>query len=84
MELTVSGIVAFVTLILGQITKKLGLVNKKYIPIQSVVIGLVSGLITWLTDLDTNIVSAMITCLISSLCASGLYDVAELGIKKGE
>ena len=84
MELTVSGIVAFVTLILGQITKKLGLVDKKYIPIQSVVIGLVSGLITWLTDLDTNIMSAMITCLISSLCASGLYDVAELGIKKGK
>lgn len=84
MELTISGIVAFVTLILGQITKKLGLVDKKYIPIQSVVIGLVSGLIAWLTELDTNIVSAMITCLISSLCASGLYDVAELGIKKGE
>lgn len=84
MELTVSGIVAFVTLFLGQFTKKLGLVNKKYIPIQSVVVGILSGLIVWLTELDTNIVSAMITCIISSLCASGLYDVAELGIKKGE
>ena len=84
MELTVSGIVAFVTLVLGQFTKKLGLVNKKYIPIQSVVVGLLSGLIVWLTELDTNIASAMTTCIISSLCASGLYDVAELGIKKGE
>lgn len=84
MELTVSGIVAFVTLILGQVTKKLGLVNKKYIPIQSVVIGLVSGFIVWLVELDPNIMSAMLTCLISSLAASGLYDTAEIGMKKGK
>ncbi|MBP3920827.1 MAG: hypothetical protein J6D28_04605 [Bacilli bacterium] len=84
MELTVSGIVAFVTLILGQITKKLGLVNKKYIPIQSIIVGLLSGLIVWLVELDTNIISAMLTCVISSLGASGLYDVAEIGMKKGE
>lgn len=82
MELTVSGIIAFVTLILGQITKKLGLVDKKYIPVQSFVIGLLSGVIVYLTDLDTNFLSAMITCIISSLCASGLYDVAEIGMKK--
>ena len=84
MELTVSGIVAFVTLILGQITKKLGLVNKKYIPIQSVVIGLLSGLIVWLVELEPNIMSAMLTCLISSLAASGLYDTDEIGMKKGK
>lgn len=84
MELTISGIIAFVTLILGQMTKKLGLVDKKYIPVQSLVIGLLSGFLVYMVDLDTNIVSAMITCIISSLSASGLYDFAEIGMKKGE
>ncbi len=84
MELTISGVVAFVTLILGELTKKIGLVNKKYIPIQSVVVGILSGFIVWLVELDTNLLSSMISCIISSLCASGLYDVAEISKKKEE
>lgn len=82
MELTIMGIISFVTLIIGQITKKLGLVNKKYIPIQSVVIGAISGVLCYVTDLEPNIITSLITCIIASLSASGLYDVVEIPNKQ--
>lgn len=74
MELTVTGIIAFVTLILGQITKKLGWIDKKFIPYQNLVIGLISGVICWLVELEPNILVAMLSCLIASYGAGGLYD----------
>ena len=74
MNLTISTIIAFVTLLLGQITKKLGWVNKKYIPIQNLVIGLLSGVICWLLELEPNVIKALITCVIASYGAGGLYD----------
>jgi len=74
MELTVAGIVSLVTLLFGQITKKLGLVDKKYIPYQNFVIGLLSGVICWLVELEPNIMVAILSCLIASYCAGGLYD----------
>ena len=70
MELTVASVIAFVTLILGQITKKLGFVDKKYIPYQSCVIGLISGVICYFTGLVDGIGVSIITFLISSLSAS--------------
>mgnify|MGYP003302151871 CR=1 FL=1 len=82
MELTITGIIAFVTLILGQITKKLGLVDKKYIPYQNLAIGVISGLICWICELEANIVIALLTCIIASYGAGGFYD--NLTIKKEE
>lgn len=84
MELTIAGIVAGVTYVMGQISKKMKWVDKKYIPYQTIVIGLVSGLIVWVVDLDTNLLSAIITCLFGSLTASGLYDVGEVKRKVDE
>jgi len=74
MELTVTSIVALVTLILGQITKKIGWIDKKFIPYQNLVIGLLSGVICWLVELEPNILVAMLSCLIASYGAGGLYD----------
>lgn len=82
MELTVAGIVALITLVIGQISKKLGILDKKYIPYQNVAIGLISGLVVWVVDLDTNLLSAILTCLISSLGASGVYDTFEVSTKE--
>lgn len=82
MELTISSIVALITLLMGQITKKLGLVDKKYIPYQNLVIGLVSGLLCWLCDLEQNLIVALLSCMIASYGAGGLYD--NLTIKKEE
>lgn len=82
MELTIAGVITFVTLLLGQITKKLGFVDKKYIPYQSCVIGLISGVICYFTGLVDNVLVSILTCLISSLSASGLYDTLEVHTKE--
>jgi uncharacterized membrane protein HdeD (DUF308 family) len=82
MELTVASIIAFITLILGQITKKLGLVDKKYIPWQNLVIGVLSGVICWLVELEPNIAVSILTCLIASYGAGGLYDNLKVGSEK--
>lgn len=74
MEITIPSIIAFVTLLIGLISRKLNIYNKKYIPIQNVLIGLLSGFLVWLTGLESNIYNALITCLISALSAGGLYD----------
>lgn len=82
MEISITSIITFVTLIIGYIAKKFNLVNKKYLPIQNIVIGIISGTLVYLTGLSNNFINAIITCLISALGAGGLYDT--LNIKKGE
>ena len=79
MNLTITSVIAFVTLLLGQITKKIGLVDKKYIPIQNLIIGLLSGVICWLLELEPNVTKALITCVIASYGAGGLYDNLTVG-----
>lgn len=74
MEITVPSIITFVTLIMGMISKKFNIMNSKHIPFQNVLIGIVSGVLVFLTDLEPNILNAIITCLIASLGAGGLYD----------
>lgn len=84
MNLTITTVIAFVTLLLGQITKKLGLIDKRYIPIQNLVIGLLSGVICWLLELEPTIIKAIITCVIASYGAGGLYDNLTVGKVKEE
>ena len=74
MEITIPSIITFVTLIMGMISKKFSIMNSKHIPFQNVLIGIVSGVLVFLTDLEPNILNAIITCLIASLGAGVLYD----------
>ncbi len=74
MEITITSIISFVTLVIGFISKKLKIVNKKYIPYQNILIGIVSGFIVYMTGLDENIYKAVISALIASLSAGGIYD----------
>lgn len=74
MEITIPSIITFVTLIMGMISKKFNIMSSKHIPFQNVIIGVISGLLVYLTDLEPNIFNAFITCLIASLGAGGLYD----------
>lgn len=69
MEITIPSIITFVTLIMGMISKKFNIMNSKHIPFQNVLIGIVSGVLVFLTDLEPNILNAIITCLIASLGA---------------
>lgn len=66
------------TLLFGGLAKKFGWLESTYIPIQNVVIGLVAGLLCWLTGLNDNILISILICLTSSLCAGGAYDVVKI------
>lgn len=81
MEITIPSIITFVTLIMGMISKKFSIMNSKHIPFQNVLIGIVSGVLVFLTDLEPNILNAIITCLIASLGAGGLYDTIKVKSK---
>ena len=74
MELTIKTVIIAVTLFLGQITKKFKWFDKRYIPWQNLVIGLVSGVICYLTDLEANLATSLVKCIVASYAAGGLYD----------
>lgn len=78
MELTIPSIIASITLIIGVISKKLKFVNKKYIPIQNILIGVISGIVVYCADLESTLLRAISVCLISSLSAGGLYDTFKI------
>lgn len=79
--MTIESIIGLVTtimtLIFGYISKKFGIVNKKYIPIQNICIGVFSGILCYFAGLSDNLLVIILTCLISSLGAGGLYDATQ-------
>lgn len=79
MELTTNMIIVAVTLFLGQLTKKLGWIDKKYIPWQNLVIGLISGVICWVCELEANLPIALVKCVVASYAAGGAYDNLTVG-----
>ena len=81
MELTAFSVISLVTLIIGFISKKLKIVDKKYIPLQNVVIGIISGFIVYF---ETSIFRSIVLCLIGSLSAGGAYDALKIGDDKNK
>lgn len=64
MELTAFSVISLVTFIIGFISKKLKIVDKKYIPLQNVVIGFISGFIVYFAEIETSIFRSIVLCLI--------------------
>ena len=72
MEITMMSIITIVTAIMtylfGLLSKKVTWFKDEYIPLQNFVIGIVSGIICGLLNIDgMNITTAIITCLSSSM-----------------
>lgn len=84
MELTAFSVISLVTLIIGFISKKLKIVDKKYIPLQNVVIGIISGFIVYFADIETSIFRSIVLCLIGALSAGGAYDALKIGGDKNK
>ena len=68
---------AIVTFISGLLIKKINLYESKYIPIQNVIIGVLSGLIAFGYGLFDNIFVAIISCFSASMFAGGVYDASK-------
>ena len=76
-------VVGIVTYILGAITKIfIDTIPNKFIPIQNVLIGTISGLICYFTVIEPNLLQALVLCLIASMGAGGTADLIQ--IKKEE
>lgn len=79
MELTAFSVISLVTLIVGFISKKLSIVDRKYIPLQNVIIGIISGVIVYFAEIETSIFRSIVLCLIGALSAGGAYDALKVG-----
>lgn len=80
MEITYIVIIAIVAYVLGAITKIfIDAVPNKYIPIQNVVVGIASALICYFTGIETNLLQAIVLCLIATMGAGGTADLINIG-----
>lgn len=70
-------VTAFVTYIFGILAKRFDWLEKKYIPIQNMIIGIVAGVLVYLVGLSDNILASILICLASSFGAGGAYDLAK-------
>ena len=82
MTLTISVIVMLVTYIRGAITKIfIEEIPNRYIPIQNVIIGIISGVICFFIEIDDNIIESILICLMSALSAGGISDLVDTNKK---
>lgn len=83
MEITHVIIITIVAYIFGAITKLfIDAIPNKYIPIQNVVIGLISAFICYFAKIETNLLQAIVLCLMATMGAGGIADLIKT--KKGE
>ena len=79
MEITYVIIIAIVAYILGAITKIfIDAVPNKYLPIQNVIVGIVSALICYFAGIETNLLQAIVLCLVATMGAGGIADLINI------
>ena len=84
MEITYVVIIAIVAYIFGAITKVfINEIPNKFIPLQNVLIGVFSALICYFCKIETNLLQALVLCLLATMGAGGIADLIKL-VKKGE
>ena len=83
MEITYVIIVGIITYILGAITKIfVDVIPNKYIPIQNVIVGLISGLICYFTKVEPNLLQSLVLCFTAATAAGGTADLLQTRIGK--
>ena len=83
MEITYVLIVAIITYILGSITKVfVENIPNKYIPLQNVIIGLISGVVCYFTKVEPNLLQALVLCFVATMGAGGTADLINIKNKE--
>lgn len=83
MEITYVVIITLVAYVLGAITKVfISKIPNKYIPLQNVLVGLISAFICYFTKIEPNLLQAIVLCLIATMGAGGIADLIKTN--KGE
>lgn len=84
MEITYVVIVFIVTYIFGSITKLfIDVIPNKFIPLQNVIVGIISGLICYFAKIEPNLLQALVLCFMGAIGAGGTADLVKIA-KKGE
>jgi len=82
MTITYLIIISIVAYIFGAITKIfIDSIPNKYIPIQNVIIGLISAFICYFCKIETDLLQSIVLCLLATMGAGGIYDLVKLGEK---
>ena len=85
MQITYVIIVALVTYVLGNFTKlKWNKIPSKYIPIQNILIALISTFICYFSKVETNFLQAFILCLAATMGAGGMADLVKTFKKEND
>ena len=83
MVITYVIIIAIIAYIFGAITKIfIDSIPNKYIPIQNVVIGVISAIICYFTGIESDLLQAIVLCIVATMGAGGIADL--INIKKEE
>lgn len=81
MEITYVVVIAIIAYIFGAITKIwIDEIPNKYIPVQNVIIGVISAVICYFTGIEPNLLQAIVLCLVATMGAGGVADL--INIKK--
>lgn len=79
MEITYVIIITIVAYIFGAITKLfIDSIPNKYIPIQNVIIGVISAIICYFAGIETNLLQSFVLCLIATMGAGGIADLIKI------
>lgn len=79
MEITYVVIISIITYILGSVTKLfIDNIPNRFIPLQNVVIGIISAFICYFTGIETSLLQALVLCLVSTMGAGGIADLVNI------
>lgn len=83
MEITYVVVIAIIAYICGAITKIfIDEIPNKYIPIQNVIIGIISAVICYFTGIEPNLLQAIVLCLVATMGAGGIADLINIKNKE--
>ena len=79
MTITLSVVIMLVAYIFGAITKIfIDKLPNKYIPIQNVIIGIISGIICFYLNIDNNLLNSILIGIMSTMSAGGIAELIEV------
>lgn len=78
MEITVAIIITALTLIAGEITKLTSLDNK-YIPLQNIIIAIISSIVCIAFKVENmSVLETIVTCIFGTMSAGGIADLKKV------
>ena len=84
-EMIMAVATALVTYIFGLLSKKFNWIESQYIPVQNFLIGVLTGIISYILKInDVDLLTSIICCLVGSMASGGTYDLTKTKSKESE